>query len=209
MKKTLLLLFLCVGQTLYAQISIGPKLGLNSFKVDPEASSVNYFFKSKYGGTVGFFVKYKISTRFSVQSELLYSQQGYKEEFSYVPDPQSVAGKCTIKFTTHNLNIPVLMKFYPWEGFNLEVGPQVGFNFANNRDISFSLSDNPGDSDWGKATFKTVDLALIFGVGYEFNNRITTSLRYNLGLTSMTDELFGKAYNRGFQLSVGYLFDLK
>ena len=79
MKKILLFLFLCIGESLYAQFSIGPKLGLNLFKVSAETSNMNDLFKYKYGGAVGFFAKYKISNRVSMQSELLYSQQGYKE----------------------------------------------------------------------------------------------------------------------------------
>ena len=210
MKKIflLLLLCLCIGESAYAQLSIGPKFGLNLFRVNTQSSIVNDLFEYKYGGVVGFFAKYAVSSKFSVQSELLYSQQGYKEKAYYVSNMDSPAEECTLKSTTHCFNIPILMKFYPYEGFNLEVGPQVGFNIAQNRSFSTSSSLASEEDLFDDPSFKTVDFAVILGLGYEFNNRITTSLRYNLGLTPMTDELFGKAYNRGFQLSVGYMFDV-
>ena len=105
-------------------VKYGIKGGLNisNFTGDTEG----FDFKSKAGFNVGGFVEIKLSEKFSIQPELLYSSQGAKLENigDYVDD---VFYTGDIKFNFSYINVPVMFKYYVAEKFSIEAGPQIGF----------------------------------------------------------------------------------
>src|SRR5687767_10389832 len=118
MKQTIKLMIVMVvlgGHSLFAQeFGFGLKGGLNLSSLqldDPQAS-----YDSRTGYHAGLFLRGKFS-KVGIQPELLlYTQKGVGE-FS------------TVKFEENftYLTIPVMIKFYPVLGLNLQVGPQFGF----------------------------------------------------------------------------------
>lgn len=78
MKKILFfansLVFLLVANHLAAQISFGPKLGLNVSSMHDANHSYDY--KSSIGGQVGGIVNFQINDYFSIRPELMYSNVG-------------------------------------------------------------------------------------------------------------------------------------
>lgn len=133
MKKTMLILYtLFIGVTVMAQsekIKLGVKAGLN-------ISSLNFYeselsSSSKTGFTAGLMVEVPVAKNFSLQPELLYSQQGTKTSF-FDQDVTNSNYKGTI--TLNYINIPLMLKYYVIKGLSLQAGPQIGILLkANNK----------------------------------------------------------------------------
>lgn len=89
------------------------------------------------------------------------------------------------------LNIPVLIQYMFDNGFRIQAGPQVGFMVS---------SDNNN-------TYKPIDLALSAGVSYVVpSTGFGLDLRYNHGLTDISESSDVKSTNRGIQFGLFYLF---
>ena len=89
------------------------------------------------------------------------------------------------------LNIPVLLQYMFDNGFRIQAGPQVGFMVS---------SDNNN-------TYKPIDIALSVGVSYVVpSTGFGLDLRYNHGLTDITESSDVKSTNRGIQFGLFYLF---
>ena len=189
MKKLLVTVFvLSVCYTINAQndkqqnekLRFGVKAGLNF--ANTTGNGLDFFFSSdespenRLGLTLGGLVEYRVSEKFSVQSELTYSQQGFREDYS---DEDYVE-----TYVLNYLNIPLLAKYYISDEFNLEVGPQIGFLLA----AKYKENDE-GEKyeEDAKEFFKSSDFGLLFGLGYQLENGIGFNARYNLGLTDIFD----------------------
>ena len=118
MKKILLAAIaavVCVGGA-FAQLSMGPKVGLNVSSITGDGSQY------RAGVNVGIFANYRINSLFAIQPEFLYSMQG-----SAFDDVTILKQTIESSYTSHYIDIPVLLKIYPWRGLNVQVGPQFGF----------------------------------------------------------------------------------
>ena len=83
------------------------------------------------------------------------------------------------------LNIPVLAKFYVWEGVSVDLGPQLGFALNGKNKTKSGGTEVKTDIDH----LNTVDLSFAMGLSYDFN----------MGFG-------GNNQNRVFQLSAGWKF---
>lgn len=199
MKKILLAAFaivMCVGGA-FAQLSMGPKVGLNVSSVTGDGT--NY----RAGVNVGIFGNYRINNLFAIQPEFLYSMQGTAF------DDVTIARQ-TLKssYTSHYLNIPVLLKVYPWRGLNVQVGPQFGFCVDDEYKLKVGdeeISSNDLKQYGYDSKANVFDFAIALGLGYEFDFGMTIDARYNFGLTNIYENEDGK--NTMFMLSLGYKFD--
>lgn len=126
----------------------------------------------------------KISEKFSLQPELLYSGQGYDTGID-------TEGTIALNY----LNIPVIAKYYVTKKLSLKAGPQIGF----------LLSTKGGTHDY-KDLFKTTDFGVNLGIGYKIDNSLNFGARYVLGLSNINDVGGTTNKNGVFQLSVGYFF---
>lgn len=173
------------------EVKFGVKGGINlsNFTGDIEDNT------SKVGFQVGGFAEIKVSDKFSVQPELLYSEQGTKYD-----------GDEDFKYNFSYLNVPVMAKYYVADKFSLEAGPQIGFLLSAK--AKGEEGDISVDADV-KDFFETIDLGLNFGAGYDFTENLSAGLRYNLGLLNIAKTEDGddsKLNNSVFSLSVGYKF---
>ena len=155
---------------------------------------------SKVGFQAGAFAEFKLSDKFAIQPELLYSTQGTKFE----------EGDDEIKYNLSYLNIPVMAKYYVAEKFSLEAGPQIGFLLSakGKFDITEEGVSVSGDEDI-KDSFESIDFGINFGAGYDFTENLSAGIRYNLGLSNIAKTEEGsdaKIKNSVFSLSVGYKF---
>ena len=89
----------------------GPKFGFNVASI---SDGLN---KSKFSFHLGAFAEFKFNDLFGLQTELIYSRQGDRGKHKDVKTWARV----------NYLNIPVLAKFYVWEGISVDLGPQLGF----------------------------------------------------------------------------------
>lgn len=162
----------------YAQtLKFGLKAGLNYANVS--GSSVQTDAITSYH--VGVISEIKVSEKFSVQPELIYSTQGatyktilqdYKNELGYI-------------------SIPVLAKIYLSDSFSLELGPQA--SFLLNEKNNFSVQDS-----------NTFDFAVNGGLSYKVTKNFFLSGRYGLGLTEIKTN--SNIKNSVLQVSAGFLF---
>ena len=164
-------------------MSFGAKGGINMANIaGAEGASTLLAFH------LGAFAEFKVSDKFAVQPELLYSMQGAKYEFF----GSSV---------TYNLNyilVPVMAKYYVTDAISINAGPQLG--------ILMSASIDGADAKEG---LNTTDFGLNFGGGYNIGDNMMLDLRYNLGLSELAkDKAEGESTTKNavIQLSFGYKF---
>ncbi len=139
------------------------------------------------GVHLGAVAEFGLTEKFSIQPEVIYSTQGASYD------------KETLKLDY--INVPVLAKYYAFEGFSIEAGPQLGFNINSEYEYDGETED--------VEEVKTIDLAAALGVGYKLPMGVFFQARYNLGLSDAFEEVEGikiDAKNNVFQFSVGYMF---
>ncbi len=187
MKKLLTIaiaLFFCA--TGFAQgIDLGVKAGVNFANIrdisgDPE---------SRTGFVFGGFVGAKLNDKLGIQADLLYSQQGAKADL----------GDIDLSY----VNVPVVLKVFLTESFNLQVGPQFGFK----------VDDNFGSVFSDIVTAEDFDLTGVVGAGLDLPAGFRVEGRYNFGLTKVNEEVriadaatVESGKNAVVTLSLGYSF---
>lgn len=166
---------------------------------------------SKFGFHAGVYANIKFGgDQFAFQPELLFSTQGAKIDgkFSETLIGETINYDADIKYNLTYLNVPLMVKWYAYEGFNVEFGPQVGFNMsgkvkgdmtASALGITETVSFDDDIED-----IETIDFGLNIGAGYELESGLNFGIRYGLGLTEIGKN--GGPKNSVFSLSVGYAF---
>jgi opacity protein-like surface antigen len=167
------------GFTNAQEVKFGAKVALNVATLTGDVEDAS----SLVGFQVGGFAEIKVSEKFAVQPELMYSTQGASFD----------GGDSKLNY----LNIPVMAKYYVAKSFSLEAGPQIGF-----------LLSAKADGEDIKDETSSVDFGLNFGAGYDFTENLSAGLRYNLGLSNIVDVegYDGTAKNGVFSVALGYKF---
>lgn len=214
--KRLLIVLIFTGtilSTVNAQLTIGVKAGYNTskfkdhemiVKVDKEDEIViNVDYKYKPGFHIGGLLNYQLNNLFDIQTELLYSMQGYKENIGLTDVGGTTYDNLELKVTTHYINIPLLLKIKGYKrgmsGFFLEAGPQVGI-YLSNKDVS-----DIEDVEYLMPVkgFRPFSLAVAGGIGYHHKSGISLSARYTQDLTE-TNKNIKKSRNQAFLFSLAY-----
>lgn len=212
MKKTMLILYtIFISVTVMAQnekVKLGVKAGLN-------ISSLNFYeselsSSSKTGFTAGLMVEVPVAKNFSLQPELLYSQQGTKTSF-FDQDVTNSNYKGTI--TLNYLNIPLMLKYYVIKGLSVQAGPQIGLLLkANNKYQDNFLGYENHESFDLKSYSSGIDTSINFGLGYQFKDKFYTDFRYNISYSNVFKDGDANYFinhdmkNRVFQITIGYFF---
>jgi len=195
MKKFLLIVCVCVfaGSFSYAQdLKFGAKAGLNLTNiVGDDVEDVDM----KAGLYFGGFMNVSLNDQLSFQPELLYSAQGWKEDFE---------GE-DLKIKTSYLNIPMLLKMSLGSSDKIHVyaGPQLGFLL--DAEVDWEVDGESGTEDI-KAEFSSVGFSLNLGLSFNVSDNMTLDVRYNRGLSKLGDEGDAKMYNSVFQFGAAYTF---
>jgi len=177
------ILFMAAGTVSAQNINIGTKIGLNSYTINTDNSSN---FDSKLGMHAGLLGHIHLNSQFALQPEIVYSMQGAK------------SGNTDLKLDY--INIPVILQYMFDNGFRLQAGPQLGL-------LVNAKADNSSSVDI-KDDFKTFDAGLSFGASYVHPpTDFGIDLRYNLGLTDISENSNVTSTNRGFQIGIFYLFN--
>ncbi|MCH7785130.1 MAG: PorT family protein [Bacteroidetes bacterium] len=149
------------------EIDLGLKAGAN-FASITDASGLS----NRTGFLIGVFAGVKFSDKLGIQGDLLYSQQGANS------DPKDI--------DLNYINVPIVLKYYLIQGFNLQAGPQFGFIVDDNIEA------------------ESFDLAGVLGLGYDFPFGIRIEGRHNFGLTDVFNSDKGK--NSVTSIAIGYSF---
>lgn len=201
MKKIILITMCFVTFAIQAQqIRLIPKVGVNIASMTNADDA-----DARIGLNAGVAAEISIAPSFAVEPGVFYSMQGFKNE---------VVVSSTMK--NDYINIPVLAKYYVFEGFNVFAGPQVGI--LVNSKASGSDSGVSASVDM-KKMYKTIDFSAVLGIGYQTALGLNFSANYNLGLTNVIGsgkvniaggeidlDDFGESKNNVIQVSVGWRF---
>ncbi|SNT24737.1 Outer membrane protein beta-barrel domain-containing protein [Ekhidna lutea] len=116
----------------------------------------------------------RLSEKIGLQPEILYSKEG------------------SFGINLNYLDIPILLKLNSQSGFNIHLGPEVGY----------LLSANDEDGSDIKASYEKLKLSSVLGVGWDTPSGFQFSTKYIFGLTRMPvdDGFKGWVY----QFSIGY-----
>ena len=164
-------------------VKLGVKLGMNISSLNGNEDNLD----PKDGWVIGATAEVALTEKFSLQPELLYSQQGAKSRGNFIYD-------------LDYMTMPIMAKYYIADGFSIQAGPQ--FSFLVKDEL---ISDDPYSGDvTANPNSENLDIALNFGLGYRINKRFSVQTRYSLG-TMDVDESTG-VKNGVFQMTLGYHF---
>lgn len=186
----------------FAQVSFGAKAGLNVSSVKNLGSAEN---KTRVGFNGGLLTEIKISKKFIVRPELLYSIKGNR----FPATPFNGGGTLSLNY----VSVPLLAGFHPAEKFSILLGPE--FNFLINANSKFDGANHDGTKN-----FRKFDLAIDLGAAYNFTKALGVELRYSYGFEDLADVTYTDqagndigtdriGSNRVFQLGVFYKFSGK
>ncbi|MBR6978205.1 MAG: PorT family protein [Prevotella sp.] len=197
MKKLFLLAAIMMASTcVFAQhepgsLTLQPRIGVSAADFNNTSDT-----EARVGLVVGPEFEYTLSNRFSLAFGVNYSQQGTKLKDN------------DVTFKMDYLTVPIVANVYLFKGFALKAGVQPGVN------LSAKLDANGTKADIDDDMVKSFDVAIPFGLSYEFRNFVLDA-RYTLGLTKIFDEkklnvkgVDLDSKNLGFQLTLGYKFTL-
>lgn len=234
MKKIIAVIIIVFAiNTGYSQLFIGFKGGLNmsSASVMPSVTDFNTTrdtisdFVPKFGGNGALVFIYKIKS-FSIQSELSYNTKGLKADIEQTINDTVLSGEWN--YTLHYFEVPLMFKYVLGTGGAgpyLELGGYYGYMFAGNykeyykygndvlRDDSHDINDSYNVN--GTKTNRH-EFGFKVGLGAEIplNDALMfVSLRFSQGLSDIVTYQtkpanYEKTYNRVFQLSVAYMFEV-
>jgi len=168
MKKSLLLIVcaVAIATISQAQVRFGFKGGVNLANINGDIEGN----KQKVGYYAGAQAKISVSSAFSIQPELVYSNQGTKIEEDV-----------TVDFNLNYLNLPVMFQYNTPFGLYAETGPQISYLIG-------AKAKAEGESADVKEMFKSVDYGWALGLGYQMQGSgLGLSARYTIGLAKIND----------------------
>lgn len=187
MKKILLIgviTILGITEVIAQDFKFGAKAGVNFSTFVGDDSDGSETRTAFHLGVVG---NYKISEKFAVQPELLYSAQGAEGNDDGI----------SLTYKLDYINIPILADYTIAPGLSLQAGPQLGF-LANEEVESANVSVELDEAE-------AFDFAAAFGAQYKLKDLdLFFQFRYTLGLTDVLQDV--NATNSTLSLSIGYFF---
>jgi len=169
------LLLLCSPIFLFGQIGIGVKAGANFANVSSDSFDSN----SKTSIHVGAYVNLKLSDKWGITPEVLWSSQGADLDNS--------------EFKTDYITVPIMLRWHIIDLISLEAGPQ--FNFLTSAESGgVDIKDQLNDPSYSAAFGAVVHLPLGFNGG----------IRYVAGLTDLSKSDNEKITDQNFQIYVGW-----
>ena len=205
MKKTLVTMMITLTSlSLHAQlIRFGVKAGLNFSKETQNAVVAQYIstdLSFRTGWHLGGIMNVVLSDRLELETDLMYSMQGYKDIVLTEAVEQNLS-RTNYTVTSHYLTLPVALKFYPVGNLYVAAGPQFGYLLSKRDKLEGWESLNYYTSDKNR----NFDFGILGGIGYRFNDNFFIDLRYIHGFTG-TSKVVNGSKNRNIQVSLGYLF---
>jgi hypothetical protein len=169
------------------KLSLGVKAGINyAGQSTSDATELNVKKIMRFNG--GVYFNYYLLNNLAIQPEIMISGKGvhWNDQFS--------DGKDLLTY----IDVPIMVKYQPLKMVNIQAGPDFGYRVSAKQSI-----DGGSKVDIGEY-YKKSDMGLAFGMEANLPFRLNISLRYVLGLTSVTAQYSEAWKNNFFQLSVGY-----
>ena len=191
MSLVLFISFLLLPQSSLAQeigeSIMGFKVGANFIDYQKDANNS----ESAFGYHAGMYMSFRISRRFGLQPELLYSQQ---RAFDLLTTDNHA--------TFGYFAFPLVGKIFVTKHLNVQVVPQIGH-------LINATMRAPGVPPFnGKTFFKGLDLSVGGGIGIESSKGLNASVRYFYGFSDTFKPVInpGDSPKNTLQVSIGYTF---
>ena len=195
MKKSILFIAAVLLSTTFVAaqefVYFGAKGGVNFSNFSGDGFSDFEDGNARTAYHLGLVAEIPVSTRFSVQPEVLYSAQGF--------DMVRIENSQDVEFQVDYITVPVMAKFYLVDGFNIHAGPQLGFLVEN------EISSEAGDTGLNTDNLNNFDLSLGLGAGYKFQSFFIYG-RYNAGMSEIYEDENVNTKNSVVQAGIGFLF---
>lgn len=208
-----------MGMSVNAQeFRFGPKAGYSYSTVKLKDNSESETSDPVHTFYVGGIAEYKISDRFGLQGELLYSPLGGKLSIAEAdPDDPTTFLNVKAKQTYHTLMIPISAKYFITEGLSVSAGASFGVILSAKQKLSADLglggiipgfelnADNETDI---KDQMNTLNIAPFLGAEYMLENGLFFDARYNMGVSNLAkNPVDGEKMTNSFlQVGVGFKF---
>ena len=138
---------------------------------------------NKLGLQGGVFAEF-IFNNFAIQPELLFSMQGAK--FSEVEN--GISNNAFLK--NNYVNIPLMAKYYIFDGFCIEAGPQLGLLLSAKVKVKVSGRSKPETGNY-KSMLNNFDFSFNLGASYLIpNTPLGFYVRYSLGITDIIKDKY-------------------
>jgi hypothetical protein len=189
----------------------GIKAGANLAKLNDDGFSgaAGFDSKNKTSFNAGLFANIPISTNFRFQPEVVYSNQGGKNNINTATPTGSVTTR--YKSELNYINVPLMLQLQSTSGVFVELGPQFGYLLsAKNKNTDNSTSGNT-EVDI-KDQLKKWDIAAAGGIGYLSRIGLGLNARYNYSFTNILDKNYSgytagqELKNRVYQVGLFYQF---
>lgn len=214
MKQILIILFIALATITYGQTHIiGMQAGLNLTNIT--ANEIFYNSEMRAGFTGGITYDLKLSDRYRIGVDVLYSQQGFTEKFSLFDDYGAYIGEVNSEMNFNYLSIPI--KFGYEMGNKIKIIPKIGIVPAFPV-IAESITPKLNNTGVviGQETFNHMDYISKFdfgglievGIERAFSEKliIYSALAYKHSLTTFSNPNYFDGYNLrhyGLSVSVG------
>ncbi|SFD87299.1 Outer membrane protein beta-barrel domain-containing protein [Chitinophaga sp. CF118] len=205
MKKFVLFVFVLISAKAFSQEKkgfIGNIMSRTSFGLKAGGNYSNFTnagFETEglAGFHVGGIINFKLSDRFSIQEDILYSTQGAK-----IKDKTLFSGD-EIKLSY--MSIPILLRYQTSLGVYVEAGPQANMLITDAKNTGFEKFADK------------IDAGAAFGLGFQFKEGPVQGLgfgvRYYMGLTDVgqfnSSSIKSDFRNNVAQASIFYVFTKK
>lgn len=187
----------------------GFKGGINLSTISGDVPSS---YDTRTSMNIGGYGLYKILPKLGIQAELLYSEQGFSDEFSEFNPVQNEEVDIEQILRMQYINLPVLASYNVIENLWLEAGVQAGYLVNAELEEEEVTLDDLGSVESNTVTrdetdnYESIDLALAGGLRYKLNQNFMIQARYTQSLNDINKELAGDQYNSIFSFSVGFVF---
>ena len=215
MKKLLIVSAIALCGAANAQVKFGVKAGLALSSLKAEADNVSVSTDAKTSFYVGGLVEYKLTDKFALQGELLYSPLGGKETEE---ESGNIMGygynyKYESDFKVGTLLVPISAKYYVTNGLALGAGANFGFILSAKNEYTETAvvdgnTETSSDEEDIKSEVNTFNFSPFVSAEYNLNNGLFFDARYSFGVSNMVknqfdDETLKMSF---FQVGLGYKF---
>lgn len=133
---------------------------------------------------VGLFGDYKITDKWSVSLETIYSEQGGQTEM--IPASDGKGAALRVHTGLHYINVPLFVEYEVIDRLVIKTGFQYGFLVRAMRHERNKTRTTRETIDRDVTDYESYDLAIPFALTYSFNSGIFVEARYTHGLVDVT-----------------------
>jgi Outer membrane protein beta-barrel domain len=188
MKKIIIVALMAISTAATAQKGFGIRVGINiaNFRDDQDNSATS----SVTGYTAAIFYKVLTPAALVFKPELSVATQGGAVKISNI--------RSTTK-TAYVAGAAILSTEGGDKKIFFEGGVKLGTLINAKQEVNSAAKDI-------KDSLKTMDMAIVLGLGYKLTNNLYAEARYDYGLTDISKTKNNKSYNNVLQITLAYCF---